>query len=324
MDVIWAFPVILFAICVANRAPDRAQRPRAGTDSHQSPRASGCRRSSSASSTCPYVYRPGARPRCSRWSRRSSSRPRSPQGASNRRLIFSEILPERDHGRHRAAAAHDRDDDPHRGGALVPRRWASSRPTRAGARSSATARAALHAAVGGDRPGHHDRAHRARAERARRRRSATRSTRAPSCGSEGVERWPPSSSAACSGGALVMFVITVLVFLIFFETPGVDPARQIAGRNPSAAGGHGDPAPVRPRPARCRSGTCIMMKKLFITPRSRVVLEPGPVGRARDRRGDAGDAVARVRRGRHLGGGVDHDGRGRGRAQGQRLSTRCS
>jgi peptide/nickel transport system permease protein len=34
---------------------------------------------------------------------------------------------------------------------------------------------------------------------------------------------------------LVMFVITVVVFLIFFETPGVDPARQIAGRNPSAS-----------------------------------------------------------------------------------------
>jgi peptide/nickel transport system permease protein len=33
--------------------------------------------------------------------------------------------------------------------------------------------------------------------------------------------------------ALVMFVITVLVFLIFFKTPGVDPARAIAGRNPS-------------------------------------------------------------------------------------------
>jgi peptide/nickel transport system permease protein len=30
-----------------------------------------------------------------------------------------------------------------------------------------------------------------------------------------------------------MFVITVLVFLIFFKTPGVDPARAIAGRNPS-------------------------------------------------------------------------------------------
>ena len=34
---------------------------------------------------------------------------------------------------------------------------------------------------------------------------------------------------------LVLFVITVLVFLIFFATPGVDPARQMAGRNPSAA-----------------------------------------------------------------------------------------
>jgi peptide/nickel transport system permease protein len=32
---------------------------------------------------------------------------------------------------------------------------------------------------------------------------------------------------------LVMFAITLLVFVIFFKTPGVDPARQIAGRNPS-------------------------------------------------------------------------------------------
>lgn len=32
---------------------------------------------------------------------------------------------------------------------------------------------------------------------------------------------------------VVMFVITVLVFLIFFKTPGIDPARAIAGRNPS-------------------------------------------------------------------------------------------
>jgi peptide/nickel transport system permease protein len=30
---------------------------------------------------------------------------------------------------------------------------------------------------------------------------------------------------------LVIFVITVLVFLLFFKTPGVDPARAIAGRN---------------------------------------------------------------------------------------------
>jgi peptide/nickel transport system permease protein len=32
---------------------------------------------------------------------------------------------------------------------------------------------------------------------------------------------------------LVMVVITVVVFLIFFKTPGIDPARAIAGRNPS-------------------------------------------------------------------------------------------
>ena len=32
---------------------------------------------------------------------------------------------------------------------------------------------------------------------------------------------------------LVMFIITVIVFIIFFKTPGVDPARAIAGRNPS-------------------------------------------------------------------------------------------
>jgi len=31
----------------------------------------------------------------------------------------------------------------------------------------------------------------------------------------------------------VMFALSVLVFLIFFATPGVDPARRMAGRNPS-------------------------------------------------------------------------------------------
>ena len=64
--------------------------------------------------------------------------------------------------------------------------------------------------------------------------------------------------------ALVMFVITLLVFLIFFETPGVDPARQIAGRNPSASAlteirhqfGLDRPVPIR---------YLIMMKKLFIS-----------------------------------------------------------
>jgi peptide/nickel transport system permease protein len=33
----------------------------------------------------------------------------------------------------------------------------------------------------------------------------------------------------------VLFAITVLVFLIFFHTPGVDPARQMAGRHPDPA-----------------------------------------------------------------------------------------
>jgi peptide/nickel transport system permease protein len=33
---------------------------------------------------------------------------------------------------------------------------------------------------------------------------------------------------------LVLFVITVLVFIIFFKTPGVDPARALAGRQPTA------------------------------------------------------------------------------------------
>jgi peptide/nickel transport system permease protein len=63
---------------------------------------------------------------------------------------------------------------------------------------------------------------------------------------------------------LVMFALSVLVFLIFFATPGVDPAARIAGRN-------ADPqtlAQVRhdfglDRPKAVQYG--IMMKKLFIT-----------------------------------------------------------
>ena len=63
---------------------------------------------------------------------------------------------------------------------------------------------------------------------------------------------------------LVMFVITVLVFVIFFKTPGVDPARQIAGRNPSVQVmqeirhqfGLDRPFPIQ---------YGLMMKKIFIT-----------------------------------------------------------
>jgi peptide/nickel transport system permease protein len=63
---------------------------------------------------------------------------------------------------------------------------------------------------------------------------------------------------------LVMFVITVVVFIIFFKTPGVDPARALAGRSPNAQ----TLAEIRAqlglnRPFPIEYG--IMMKKLFIT-----------------------------------------------------------
>jgi peptide/nickel transport system permease protein len=63
---------------------------------------------------------------------------------------------------------------------------------------------------------------------------------------------------------LVMFVITALVFVIFFKIPGVDPARAIAGRNPSPQ----IMAEVRhqfglDRPFPVQYG--MMMKDLFIT-----------------------------------------------------------
>jgi peptide/nickel transport system permease protein len=66
------------------------------------------------------------------------------------------------------------------------------------------------------------------------------------------------------GMVFVLFTITVLTFLIFFATPGVDPARQFAGRNP-------DPSTVaavrhqfgldRPLPVQY----ALMMKRLFIS-----------------------------------------------------------
>jgi peptide/nickel transport system permease protein len=64
--------------------------------------------------------------------------------------------------------------------------------------------------------------------------------------------------------ALVMFIITVVVFFIFFKTPGVDPARAIAGRNPSPQ----VLAEVRAqlglnRPLWVQYG--LMMKKIFIS-----------------------------------------------------------
>src|SRR5215831_17661958 len=96
-------------------------------------------------------------------------------------------------------------------------------------------------------------------------------TRGPSCG------WTASGSPARPGPApvltfivrrllwtvLVMFVITVLVFIIFFKTPGVDPARALAGRTPTAQ----TLAEIRAqfgldRPLPVQYG--LMMKHLFI------------------------------------------------------------
>jgi peptide/nickel transport system permease protein len=66
------------------------------------------------------------------------------------------------------------------------------------------------------------------------------------------------------GLVVVLFVISVLVFLIFFATPGVDPSARLAGRNPSpetvAAVKH-EFALDRPLPVRY----AMMMKRLFIS-----------------------------------------------------------
>ncbi len=66
------------------------------------------------------------------------------------------------------------------------------------------------------------------------------------------------------GLVLVLFAITVLVFLIFFATPGVDPSARLAGRNPSpetvAAVKH-EFGLDRPLPVRY----ALMMKRLFIS-----------------------------------------------------------
>lgn len=66
------------------------------------------------------------------------------------------------------------------------------------------------------------------------------------------------------GLVAVLFFITVLVFLIFFATPGVDPSRQLAGRNPTPE----TVAAVKhqfglDRPLPVRYG--LMMKRLFIS-----------------------------------------------------------
>src|ERR671923_2489863 len=63
---------------------------------------------------------------------------------------------------------------------------------------------------------------------------------------------------------LVLFAISVLVFLIFFATPGVDPAARIAGKNADQAtlrAVRHDFGLDRPLPVRY----ALMMKKLFVS-----------------------------------------------------------
>ena len=63
---------------------------------------------------------------------------------------------------------------------------------------------------------------------------------------------------------LILFVISLITFFIFFKTPGVDPARALAGRNPNAQTlaeiraqfGLNRPLPVQ---------YALMMKSLFIS-----------------------------------------------------------
>lgn len=74
--------------------------------------------------------------------------------------------------------------------------------------------------------------------------------------------------------ALVLWAISVLVFLIFFATPGVDPAARIAGRGASPAVlaqvrqqfGLNDPLPIR---------YALMMKHLFINRDLQSYVNPG-------------------------------------------------
>jgi peptide/nickel transport system permease protein len=66
------------------------------------------------------------------------------------------------------------------------------------------------------------------------------------------------------GLIVVLFAITVLTFLIFFATPGVDPTRSLAGRNPTPE----TVAAVRHQFGLDRSKPAqyvLMMKRLFIS-----------------------------------------------------------
>ena len=117
----------------------------------------------------------------------------------------------------------------------------------------------------------------------------------------------------------VMFGISVLVFLIFFATPGADPAARIAGRNASPevlAQVRHDFGLDRPLPVQY----ALLMQRLFVTRDLTSLRQPRPAGDPDHRRGGAGHAFAGLRRRGDLG-GRRHRSR---RARRRRLAAACS
>src|SRR6185369_5303449 len=92
-------------------------------------------------------------------------------------------------------------------------------------------RAPLHAAYGDARCRNRDRHHRARPQCLGGR--STRCSRSPLQSETRTRLMLFAVGRRLIEMAFVMFGISVLVFLIFFATPGADPASRIAGRNAS-------------------------------------------------------------------------------------------
>ena len=109
----------------------------------------------------------------------------------------------------------------------------------------------------------------------------------------------------------VLLAISFLTYVIFFATPGVDPAARIAGRSATPATlavvrhefGLDRPFPIQ---------YALMMKKLFITRDLTSFVNRGNLVIPQITRRRAGDALAGVRRGRPLGGDGHSHGAGRG------------
>src|SRR5262249_54134087 len=169
--------------------------------------------------------------------------------------------PEHHHDGHRPLPARDGDRHAHRGGALVPldRRPAARREL--GNDHPGRRRPDPHSAGGCARARARDRVDRAGAQRPRRRdprraRPAREGQRAALMARFVLRRF--------AAALLVMFAISVLVFVIFFMTPGVDPAARIAGRNAdqqTLREVRKDFGLDQPRPVQY----VLLMKKLFIT-----------------------------------------------------------